>query len=987
METFPSRADTPPFARPDPPVSRSGSIRRLVRAFYLATAAAAAFETLKQILLPHTTIWQSHAITMVLVGAASTVTLYLGRRVLSAAEAPFVQQIAFQASLLDRVGEGVVAVNDQFRITYWSQGAERLFGRTAPEVCGKDYAEAVQDDLDWPARNELRQQILAAGRLDFELACRTASGEERIVALAATLWRDEAGRPRGAVGIHRDITTRRRAEQALAASERRFQLAQGLLGIGAWELEAASQRVDLSPECLRLYGFHENAPKSMSLADARSLVHPQDLERMAREFETHWLEGPCNREWRVIWPDGSVHWILSRSYVVLDAGHRPSRIVGISFDITEKKRNEEQLQILSSAVEQSPVSIILTDTRGVIQYVNPKAAEVSGYTQDELLGQNPRILKSGETSPEQYSELWKTIPTGVWRGVFHNRKKSGELYWEAATIGPIRDESGVTTHYLGIKEDITGRRAMEAALRLSEERFRVAAQSSGDIIYEWDLGSDEVLIFGRKGIWFPTDDQGRPVRGSAFPSLIHAADRERVEAAIRRALETGAPYREEYCIVTPTGEFRYWSGSGAPVRDASGRPVKWVGVVKDVTETRAAERSNAELAAIVESSELAVISRDVAGNVLAWNAGAERIYGYSASEMIGRNARILVPPERLHEIEAINVRILAGERVNHLETLRLARSGAQVDVLMSVTPVRDRSGAVIGGAHLVWDISEFRHLQRQLIQAQKLESIGQLAAGIAHEINTPIQYIGDNAEFLAGAFGDLSRFVSRHAAIVTDLQAVDPVLAGSLDRVCREIEVDYLCQEIPHAIGQLAEGARQVARIVGAMKEFSHPGSADKVPLDINRAIQSTALVCRNEWKYVAELTTDLDPALPAVPTLAGELNQVLLNLIVNATHAIADVVNGSGRKGTIHITTGRSGPWAEIRVADTGTGIPEAIQSKVFDPFFTTKDVGKGTGQGLAIAYDVIVRKHSGRISFETRPERGTTFLVQLPLEEHEET
>jgi len=388
-----------------------------------------------------------------------------------------------------------------------------------------------------------------------------------------------------------------------------------------------------------------------------------------------------------------------------------------------------------------------------------------------------------------------------------------------------------------------------------------------------------------------------------------------------------------------------------------------------------------QLATIVESADAAIISTDPLRNtVLTWNRGAERIYGYSAEEMVGRSISILVPEDRRAEHDSVIEGLRRGQAVNHFETTRLTKAGELIYVLLTISPIRDSQGAVVAIGSIAWDVTPIKELERQLAQAQKLESIGQLAAGIAHEINTPIQYIGDNASFLEDAFRDLLSLVeTRQHAGPGPSHAADP-LPGA-PRSIEEGVLNYLHREVPKAIAQLIEGIDQVSRIVRAMKEFSHPGAVEKVPVDINRAIESTILISKNEWKYVSEVTTDLAPDLPPVPCVAGEFNQVILNLIVNAAHAISDVVSGSGRKGRIHISTRCLDSGVEIRLSDTGTGIPQAIRSKVFDPFFTTKPVGKGTGQGLAIAHSVIVQKHSGVLTFESEPGSGTTFIIQLPL------
>jgi len=284
------------------------------------------------------------------------------------------------------------------------------------------------------------------------------------------------------------------------------------------------------------------------------------------------------------------------------------------------------------------------------------------------------------------------------------------------------------------------------------------------------------------------------------------------------------------------------------------------------------------------------------------------------------------------------------------------------------------------------EIAERERMQHELVRAQKLESIGHLAAGIAHEINTPAQYVGDNTRFLQEAFGDFDNLFGKFDRLLQAAKQgnLTDELVAEVEAAVHEADVDYLTEEAPKAIGQSLEGIERVADIVRAMKEFSHPGNGQKQAIDLNRAIQSTLTVSRNEWKYVAELVSDFAPDLPLVPCLPGDFNQVILNLVVNAAQAIADVVgDGSTDKGTLTVRTRHDRNWAEIRVEDTGTGIPEDIREHVFDHFFTTKDVGKGTGQGLTIAHSIVVEKHGGTIAFETAVGRGTTFIVRLPITE----
>ena len=279
-------------------------------------------------------------------------------------------------------------------------------------------------------------------------------------------------------------------------------------------------------------------------------------------------------------------------------------------------------------------------------------------------------------------------------------------------------------------------------------------------------------------------------------------------------------------------------------------------------------------------------------------------------------------------------------------------------------------------------------VQKRLDQALKLESIGELAAGIAHEINTPIQYVSDNTRFVRSACNDLLGVLDACQKVILALDGNQEIggvvdeLRGSLSAA----DAEYLVDEVPTAIAQTLEGVDRVSTIVRAMKEFSHPGQSEMALTNIAQAIETTVMVAKNEWKYVADLKTDHDEKLPPIPCFPGEINQVILNLIVNAAHAIKDTKEEeSVEKGKITIATHLVNSYAEIRVTDTGVGIASENIDKIFAPFFTTKSAGKGTGQGLALAHSVVVEKHRGTLTVESELGVGTTFVIRLPLEQQQ--
>jgi C4-dicarboxylate-specific signal transduction histidine kinase len=341
---------------------------------------------------------------------------------------------------------------------------------------------------------------------------------------------------------------------------------------------------------------------------------------------------------------------------------------------------------------------------------------------------------------------------------------------------------------------------------------------------------------------------------------------------------------------------------------------------------------------------------------------AWRAAGDGPRELAGALARL--PPSLLRDASAFELEFRVVEAQGRIER-----------VVLVVTDVSE-------------ELTRKRHeleLEAELRQAQKLESVGRLASGIAHEINTPLQFVTDSCTFLDDAVEEVGRLVGTYRAALaegaTPARRVSDEALAEVARAEEEADLAYLLENMPMAAARALEGLQRVTSIVRAMKEFAHPDQKEMSLVDLNHAIESTLTIARNEYKYVAEARTELGP-LPAVTCHPGEVNQVILNLIVNAAHAIGDTVRGTERRGTITIRTWVEGRSAVVAIGDTGGGIPEAIRHRVFDPFFTTKEVGRGTGQGLWIARSVVCEKHGGELTFETEAGRGTTFFIRLPIE-----
>jgi PAS domain S-box-containing protein len=465
------------------------------------------------------------------------------------------------------------------------------------------------------------------------------------------------------------------------------------------------------------------------------------------------------------------------------------------------------------------------------------------------------------------------------------------------------------------------------------------------------------------------------VETAAIPVIMMTGEPQ--DADVRFSMEQGA---DDY-LAKPFAMEALLSAVAARLRRADINQA--VQAQQDVERLSAEKKIQLQTSALEAAANGIVITKRN-GKILWVNHAFTKLTGYNAEEVIGQNPRILKSDRHPAKFYGDLWATILGGNIWQGELVNRRKDGSFYDEAMTITPVGDEHGVIQNFIAIKQDVSERKRLEVQLSQSQKLETVGQLAAGIAHEINTPTQYVGDNTRFVKDSFEAISQVLCCHEELLAAARqnAVTPELLARHEKILADSDLDYLREQIPSALEETLEGVERVSKIVRAMKDFSHPCGKDKIPADLNRAIESTVTVARNEWKYVADLKLELEPDLPLVPSLLGEFNQSILNLVVNAAHAIGDVVKKNpGAKGCITVRTQRDGDHVEVRVSDTGTGIAEANRKKIFEPFFTTKEVGKGTGQGLSIVYGSIVKRHGGTVTFETEVGKGTTFIIRLPL------
>ena len=631
-------------------------------------------------------------------------------------------------------------------------------------------------------------------------------------------------------------------------------------------------------------------------------------------------------------------------------------------EIAERKRAELALvrnrDLTKMMVDNLPAWLAYLDTEGKYLLVNREFCRRFGVSQEMAIGKTMAEV----LDPEIYEAVKEPLDLALTgqritfeRDDFAHNRPRGRIQ---ITYAPHLDHSGVMIGLFSIAVDITDSVKTAAALRESEERYRSLVELApvGVIV----SSKDQIVFANRAAAHIYGLTAPDQMIGLALDRFYHPEDQAAARRRFKEVIDnkTTLPFLE-LRILKPNGQVSYVESSGLPFT-YHGQPAVQT-VVLDITARRLSERQSRLLEQAVGQLESSVAVTDRSGKIGYANPAAREATGLSGDQSDGCDAAALMRTESEREVwdqawsEAQAGRIGVG-----------SIQAADRELALTITPVTDKAGEIVNFIVILNDVSRERELERRLHRIQKMEAIGSMAAGIAHEINTPTHFIASNAYYL-------SEVVAKMTAVLREAG-----LEGAVAESGQGPVLDL--QEAEQAAKAILNGVDRISRIVTAVRRLSYPGKEKRQSCDVNQAVDEVLALARNEYKYVADVETDLEPDLPLVMCRPAELGQVVLNLVVNAAQAIGDRSNG---RGLIRVSTrvDQESGRVMLDVADDGPGVPEDIAGRIFDPFFTTKAIGQGTGLGLAFCQAVVVDQLGGSLDFSSKPGRGTTFTIQLPL------
>lgn len=752
----------------------------------------------------------------------------------------------------------------------------------------------------------------------------------------------------------RILLTARLQEQRQAAAQIRkhmeeFDLLFNALPGIAWRKDSEGRFVALNSAACDFFG----QTREYILGKTLSELLPADLAGPLQEDELPLLRGECATSEKELEIDRFGRCIITRRMVaVTDAAGRVDGIIGLSMDVTQIKRAET---LISRTAAFQKIIIELA-----VNFINRPIAELDQGLDEALAlvanfyGVDRACIFSYDYAMEalNVSHEWSSPGTPSIREHIQNTPSS---------LFP----GVVETHRAGKYMLIPSVASLpaDAPLRKALEALGTKSVISMPLFHEKTcFGFVSFASINKEISWSENDIDLLVVTAGL---LANARLRRLHEQSL---MEARAIAEEAYNVMEKRIAERTCELANANIRLKS-----------EITRRK---QLIGDLETIQSAISAILVAVDGKGLVTRWSSAAEKAFDLPASRVLGSIFYSLPLSWDWDIVHGCVGECMSKKETSRVNNLRYANAAGRESILMlSVSPLFSKSRAEAGYLVLGEDVTEIKTLEAQLSQAAKMEAVGQLAAGIAHEINTPTQYVSDSVTFIREVFQELSTLFAPAEAFSTASTPPDPAVTEKMQMALRDIDFGFIQREMPSTFSRIETGIDKISAIVRAMNRFAHSGQNEKKMTDIGELLENALTISQNEWKYVAKLEKDLDQNLGCLMCHPGDISQVFLNVIINAAHAIEDTVRGKSKKGAIFVSTRKAGEWAEIRIRDTGTGIPEHARGKIFNLFFTTKTIGKGTGQGLAIAYNTIVNKHGGEITFDSKPGEGTTFIIRLPM------
>ncbi len=814
------------------------------------------------------------------------------------------------------------------------------------------------------AQVEERFQAAMRGKGDYDLEIRVIWPDASVhwLWIKGRFYYD-ASTPYRVAGIVVDITARKQVEQQLRRNKASLVASQRIAHLGSWELDLidvadlSEGALRWSDEVFRIWG-HEPGGIEVSYDNFLAAVHPDDRALIADAVATALREErPYDLTHRILRPDGTERTVREQAEFQFDpiSGHAV-RMIGTVLDITEARAAEQALQ---RALDRLHNAQRLGDTgdwewdldAGRISW-SPQLFAITGRDPESGPPRSYEELESlfdQQSRDIQRTHVTRALETGApQRYALTVVRANGEhVYTEAFAIAQ-RDATGTVRRLLGTLQDVTGRRRAEAVLAASEQRLELATLSAGIGIWDWDIADNSIIWDARMyelyGI--AVDDFASPYE--AWKHAVHREDWSRMSAMYERVREGHLDYSGTFRILWPSGEERHIEARAVVQRSEQGSPVRMIGVNWDVTERVQKEEQLSQLADIVASSDDAIIGKNLQSVITTWNRGAEKIFGYTAQEMIGSAIARLIPDDRRHEEESLVARVNSGESVEHFETIRRTKSGRLIEVFVTASPISDAAGTVVGMSTVSRDISERKKLERQFYRAQRMESIGTLAGGIAHDLNNVLSPIIFSLDLLRASIAD---------------------------------------EETQELLAVLHASAEHGAEMVRQVLSFARGVEGKRLEVDVAALLTDVSRIAHDTFLKHISITSKASVDLHPVLGDRTQLQQVLMNLCVNARDAMpqggtlsvsAENVRLDARHDDAPASM-KPGEYLRLRVQDSGIGMSPEVMERIFDPFYTTKELGKGTGLGLSTSL-AIVESHGGFMRVYSERGRGTTFAIYLP-------